>query len=186
MQPSPPRSWPPAALPRLMPRELAAYYCGLPSEKFERLVLAGRLPQSRSLDGVALWDRLALDLAIGVLFDGRGDSARSESVSVDLNQPQAWACALTVKELAGRWRCSDQHVYNLVRSGELQGIKLGKSVRIPIQVVTEFEGRSGAPSSTATDRDTDGPSEASTPRPKTTPPPNGRALISKGRSLSQK
>lgn len=183
MQPSPPRSWPPAALPRLMPKELAAYYCGLPSEKFERLVLAGQLPQSRSLDGVPLWDRLALDIAIGALFDGRGDGASIVSVSVDLNQTPAHA--LTVKELSARWQCSDQHVYNLVRSGKLQAIRLEKSVRIPMQVVTEFEGRSGAPSSTATDSDTDGPSGVSTPRPKTTPPPSGRALISKGRSLSR-
>ena len=166
-----------------MPRELAAYYCGLPPDKFERLVVAGRLPQSRSLDGVPLWDRLALDLAIGALFDERGDSASSERASVDLNQPQARA--LTVKELAARWQCSDQHVYNLVRSGELQGIKLGKSIRIPLLVVRVFEGRSVVQSSTATYRDTEAPSVASTPRPKTTPPPSGRALISKGRSLSR-
>ena len=59
-----------------------------------------------------------------------------------------------VGELAQRWRCSDQHVYNLIRDKRLRVIRLGKLIRIPIDAVEEFEKcasshieESGAPSS---------------------------------------
>lgn len=45
----------------------------------------------------------------------------------------------TVTELAERWKCSDQHIYNLVKSGALRCIRLGKLIRIPAQAVEKFE-----------------------------------------------
>ncbi|BAE50296.1 hypothetical protein amb1492 [Paramagnetospirillum magneticum AMB-1] len=99
--------------------------------------------------------------------------------------------ALTPAQLAERWQCSDQHVYNLVRAKKLQAMRLGKLIRITIQAVEEFECGSsiseenGAPSSMSGESDSAGPSEISTPPRIITPLPSGRALISKGRSLSR-
>ncbi len=56
--------------PRAMRAERAAAYLGMSRSKFLELVDDGRMPKSIHLDGIALWDRLALDVA----FDELGRS----------------------------------------------------------------------------------------------------------------
>ena len=47
----------------------------------------------------------------------------------------------TVKELAGKWRVSQQHVRNLIQRGELGYLRLGRGVRIPVDEVKKYETR---------------------------------------------
>ena len=49
---------------------------------------------------------------------------------------------LTVKEAAAFLRLSRSTIYNLMDSGELQSVKLGKSRRIPRRCVIELAARS--------------------------------------------
>ena len=52
--------------PRLLSRELAAAYCGVSADTFDRLIDERRLPISKAFPGVrrSLWDRRLLDDAI--------------------------------------------------------------------------------------------------------------------------
>ena len=45
----------------------------------------------------------------------------------------------TVPELAARWRCSADVVYDLPRRGKLQGFKLGSSWRITDEARIQYE-----------------------------------------------
>lgn len=45
----------------------------------------------------------------------------------------------TVPELAARWRCSSDVVYDLLRRGKLQGFKLGSSWRITDEARIQYE-----------------------------------------------
>lgn len=45
----------------------------------------------------------------------------------------------TVPELAARWRCSADVVYDLLRRGKLQGFKLGSSWRITDEARIQYE-----------------------------------------------
>jgi predicted DNA-binding transcriptional regulator AlpA len=49
--------------PRGMNREAAARYVGLGTTKFDQMVLDGRMPKSKRIDGRVVWDRLLLDAA---------------------------------------------------------------------------------------------------------------------------
>ncbi len=53
--------------PRGLQREVAARYIGISPTKFDQLVVDGRMPQPRRLDGRKLWDRLELDEAFSAL-----------------------------------------------------------------------------------------------------------------------
>jgi excisionase family DNA binding protein len=50
------------------------------------------------------------------------------------NQP--W----TVSEFAREARCSDQHIYNLIRQGRIEALDLGGVVRIPDRVARQLLG----------------------------------------------
>lgn len=47
----------------------------------------------------------------------------------------------TVKELAGKWRVSQQYVRKLIQQGELGYLPLGRGVRIPVDEVKKYETR---------------------------------------------
>jgi excisionase family DNA binding protein len=49
--------------------------------------------------------------------------------------------AFTVATLAKRWSCSTQHVRNLISRGELRCCRIGRLIRIPAEIVHEFEER---------------------------------------------
>jgi excisionase family DNA binding protein len=47
--------------------------------------------------------------------------------------------ALTPDEVAERWGCSVQHIYNLARRGSLRSFRLGKLLRFSTDAVLECE-----------------------------------------------
>lgn len=49
--------------PRGMNREEAARYIGVSPRKFDELVVSGRMPKPKRIDGRAVWDRVGLDVA---------------------------------------------------------------------------------------------------------------------------
>lgn len=58
--------------------------------------------------------------------------------------------ALSVLQLAHRWQCSRQHIYNLIRRGDLPALRLGTLVRIRRADMDAYEARaseSAAPAS---------------------------------------
>jgi hypothetical protein len=58
--------------PRAMKADRAAAYLDMSRSKFLDLVDRGKLPDSKILDGMRVWDRLALDAAFNDLPE-RGD-----------------------------------------------------------------------------------------------------------------
>lgn len=63
------RSDPVSYPPRGLSRDEAARYIGVGSTKFDELVKDGRMPKPKRLDGRAVWDRVALDMAFTDLPD---------------------------------------------------------------------------------------------------------------------
>jgi predicted DNA-binding transcriptional regulator AlpA len=61
--------------PRAMKAERAAAYLDMSRSKFLELVQADRLPKPKVIDGIRVWDRLALDAAFSDFPDrSDGDS----------------------------------------------------------------------------------------------------------------
>jgi hypothetical protein len=58
--------------PRAMKADRAAAYLDMSRSKFLELVEADRLPRPKVIDGIRVWDRLALDAAFDN-FSERGD-----------------------------------------------------------------------------------------------------------------
>jgi len=48
---------------------------------------------------------------------------------------------LSVSQLAERWGCSRQHVYNQVRHGALRSIRIGSLLRFRPEDIAEYENR---------------------------------------------
>jgi predicted DNA-binding transcriptional regulator AlpA len=69
------------ALPRGLSRVRSAEYAGISATKFDQLVKDGRMPAPARLDGRVLWDRLALDRALDVLFAATVDSTDEWDIS---------------------------------------------------------------------------------------------------------
>jgi predicted DNA-binding transcriptional regulator AlpA len=59
--------------PRAMRAERAAAYLDMSRSKFLELVDAGRLPKPKIIDGIRVWDRLALDSAFNDFPDRNDD-----------------------------------------------------------------------------------------------------------------
>ncbi|MGI8397769.1 helix-turn-helix domain-containing protein [Agrobacterium deltaense] len=52
---------------------------------------------------------------------------------------------LTPAKLADRWQCSERHVRNMIKRGELPAFKLGdKLIRVKISDVEEYERNGGS------------------------------------------
>lgn len=62
MQPDPTRF-----LARGFGRQIAANYIGVGASKFDQLVVDGRMPPARRIDGRKVWDRHELDDAFSAL-----------------------------------------------------------------------------------------------------------------------
>ena len=45
----------------------------------------------------------------------------------------------TVAQLAEHWQCSEAHLYNLIKRGELEAFKVGRSTRIAVDEVARIE-----------------------------------------------
>lgn len=59
--------------PRAMKAERAAAYLDMSRSKFLELVEQGRLPKPKVIDGIRVWDRLAIDAAFND-FPDRNDN----------------------------------------------------------------------------------------------------------------
>ena len=46
---------------------------------------------------------------------------------------------LTAQDVAQIWGCSDQHVYDLCKAGELNHVRIGRLIRIRRQDVEDYE-----------------------------------------------
>ena len=72
----------PASLPpRGLSREEAAAYVGIGATKFDEMVVDGRMPRPKRIDGRKVWDRLRLDTAFTTLpTDGGTDDTSHENI----------------------------------------------------------------------------------------------------------
>jgi hypothetical protein len=71
----------PASLPpRGLSREEAAAYVGVGATKFDEMVLDGRMPLPKRIDGRKVWDRLRLDSAFAALPTEGGDEPAAGDV----------------------------------------------------------------------------------------------------------
>ena len=68
--------------PRYMRADRAAAYLDISRSKFMELVEAHRLPKPKALDGIRVWDRLALETAVDN-FPDSGDSGNNRPNSFD-------------------------------------------------------------------------------------------------------
>ncbi|MCH4559235.1 hypothetical protein [Mesorhizobium jarvisii] len=55
--------------PRGLSRDEAARYVGVGSTLFEEMVVDGRMPRPKHVNGRIIWDRVALDIAFTALPD---------------------------------------------------------------------------------------------------------------------
>ena len=63
----------PASLPpRGLSRVQAAEYIGVGVTKFDEMVMDGRMPKPKRIDGRTVWDRIKLDEAFAALDDAAG------------------------------------------------------------------------------------------------------------------
>jgi hypothetical protein len=70
--------------PRAMKADRAAAYLDMSRSKFLELVEADRLPKPKVVDGIRIWDRLALDAAFNDFPDrGDDDSVRGRRNTFD-------------------------------------------------------------------------------------------------------
>jgi predicted DNA-binding transcriptional regulator AlpA len=70
--------------PRAMKAERAAAYLDMSRSKFLELVEEGRLPKPKIIDGLRVWDRLAIDAAFNVFPDrDHGDSLGAQRNTFD-------------------------------------------------------------------------------------------------------
>ena len=142
--------------PRGMSRDEAARYIGVGSTKFDQLVADGRLPKAIHIDARVIWDRIALDQAFTELAHApvneideilnRAARRKSRAMPPLSSKPEV----TDAKGLAKRWLCSERHVHNLVKRGDLPAIKhMGKLLRIRWVDIEAFEksGGSKAPKS---------------------------------------
>lgn len=89
--------------------------------------------------------------------------------------------ALGTRALAERWDCSDQHIRNLIKRGDLPAFTAGHILRVPMKVIEAIE------SCGLSDTEANGPSEQKTgaatqpdwqPRQHYVTLPNGRRAMS--------
>lgn len=57
-------------------------------------------------------------------------------MTAEAENSETW---LSVKEVAARWRISAMSVYRLIDSGDLKACKFGRSVRINLADVEQYE-----------------------------------------------
>jgi predicted DNA-binding transcriptional regulator AlpA len=63
---------PSSLAPRGLSRVQAAEYIGVGVTKFDEMVVDGRMPRPKRIDGRKVWDRIKLDEAFAVLDDEAG------------------------------------------------------------------------------------------------------------------
>lgn len=112
--------------PRGLCREAAARYLGISTELFDDLIQRGHLPGPRLLSGMTSWDRHQLDAAFEAFPTARSSLARESTTAllekVSSHHPNVY----TPETLAKRWRCSANHVRNMIKRGDLPAFQSGR------------------------------------------------------------
>lgn len=111
--------------PRGLCREAAARYLGIPTELFDDLIQRGQLPGPRLLSGTAVWDRHQLDAAFEAIPTVKGGAALPAAVMPSEAADQPHPNVYTPETLAKRWRCSPNHVRNMILRGDLPAFRSG-------------------------------------------------------------
>ena len=147
----------PLIVPRGLSRSQAAAYVGIGATLFDRLVATGKMPQPREIAGRRVWDRQEVDRAFEELPHVADEASASNPSDVRLGgetPPAKGSRSLTGQAgdhlpsayspatLAKRWHCSERHIRNVVRKGDLEAFYLGgKLLRIKREVVEAYEAR---------------------------------------------
>ncbi|WP_352840859.1 helix-turn-helix domain-containing protein [Mesorhizobium sp. M0933] len=101
-------------------------------------IAAGRDPVRRKLlasyfEMLRSADRAAYDAAVAILqLLGHGTAG---------SEPERHPNAYSPRTLATRWLCSERHVRNLIKRGDLPHFRFGKLLRIKPSDVDDFERR---------------------------------------------
>lgn len=111
--------------PRGLCREAAARYLGIPTGLFDDLIQLGQLPVPRLLSETAVWDRHQLDAAFEAFPTAGGSPARASASLPHETADQPHPNVYTPETLAKRWRCSANHVRNMIKCGDLAAFRSG-------------------------------------------------------------
>lgn len=77
-----PSSLPLSLAPRGLSRAQGAEYIGVSPSEFSQMVLDGRMPKPKRIDGRLVWDRLELDAAFDVLAE-RNDNPWDQALGLN-------------------------------------------------------------------------------------------------------
>lgn len=125
--------------PRGLDHDAAARYVGISPAAFDDLLRLQKLPGPRQVGSALVWDRQELDDAFSLFPPAEVSKARRVSPSAEF---EGYPNVYTPETLAERWRCSGQHVRNMIKRGDLEAWKLpGRLLRISPKAVIEFEAR---------------------------------------------
>lgn len=126
--------------PRGLCRKAAARYLSIPIELFDDLMQRGQLPGPRLLSGTAVWDRHHLDAAFEAFPTAGGSPSRASASLLHETADQPHPNVYTPETLARRWRCSANHVRNMIKRGDLPAFRSGgKLLRIRTADVISHE-----------------------------------------------
>jgi excisionase family DNA binding protein len=125
--------------PRGLDHDAAARYVGISPAAFDDLLRLQKLPGPRQVGSTLVWDRQELDAAFALFPPAGAYKARRVLPSAEFEgHPNVY----TPETLAERWRCSGQHVRNMIKRGDLDAWKLqGRLLRISPATVIAFEAR---------------------------------------------
>lgn len=111
--------------PRGLCREAAAQYLGVPTGLFDELVRSGQLPGPRLLSRMAVWDRHHLDAAFETFPSGSSNALLAAVAMPPETADRPHPNVYTPETLAKRWRCSANHVRNMIKRGDLPAFRSG-------------------------------------------------------------
>jgi excisionase family DNA binding protein len=125
--------------PRGLDHDAAARYVGVDPAAFDDLLHLGKLPGPRQVGPALICDREELDAAFALFPSATAAKVRWVLPSAEFEgHPNVY----TPDTLAERWRCSGQHVRNMIRRGDLEAWKIqGKLLRISVKTVVALEAR---------------------------------------------
>ena len=128
--------FPPIGLSRVQ----ASIHLGIEPKEFERLVGAGEMPQHRRLGSREVWHRQELEIAFARLPTSAAPKEKVKASTA--GNPNAYS----PQSLAERWVCSERHIRNMVKRGDIPAIQFGgKLIRIRMVDVEAYEAGAAMP-----------------------------------------
>lgn len=107
---------------------------GVGINSIDAMIASGSLPPPRKWRSERLW--LVSEVEAYLRAWPADDEARVErATSASDDRPFSTAT------LAKRWDCSEQHIRDLINTGQLPAFRLGRMMRITAQVVADLESR---------------------------------------------